>query len=1573
MRRNVGVFRRAFHAIRHHPLVVFAIGAVGSGSGTVGTLAGSGAGTVVAAITASGSGQVGTLAGSGTGTVHATIAGSGSGTVGTLAGTGSATVQASITATGSGQVGTLAGSGSGVVIATVTASGSGRVGTLAVTGVGLVAVPAVSGSQKFRQLEVFSTWPFGGGTIKATLREVTALRRVRTIGGTERWTLSVPLSATNFVSLQPGSVLRAWFEDNTFAEGLLTDDAAVVDDKGLASFSGAGIAAALAQCPPCISVDGDGVAALRFSSGPLTWAQHWSSFIQPAIAAGDLSFVVLGTSSPAQTFEISYDGTNPWDAIQAAATATGCEIDIRLVTGSSTYTVALVKKVNSGLTGGELRVLRNATVTRTRSQIPQATRVYFEGADGATMGEAVWKVSAKSGAVITLADPAGGAGPILADSQLVGFYLEAADRATRVLIGASSASAQTVTVSSGTAFTVGDSVRVRVDATGTRLIYLDHPVYVVAPPTGYGIKSFTLKRDDLPAIANLVPNATMAKWTGSSSTPPDSWAAVGGPTLTRTATIGKFQTGGQSCRVQSTADGQGLATPLFTIAPTAINPYGSGFVTYFLTTGAVRVELVATNGTATWIIPDGVQQVATDTSVGTFVTVGVAGIDLHALGATAVRLRIVQQGAGTADFYVDAAQYTETGGQQAFVDGSGCTQGWQAANAYLALNAPLNVRYDGSAIDFYRIDPVNYAAKQFVLGAQHPVVDEVLGYVDGVRVLELDENFLQESDTNVTLSSRPEDIRSLFSQLPPAPTAPDTANTPVVAGARTVTDAAVTASTATITSATAGFSALDVGKTLWVLSGKSDGTTLQTRIVSVTNATTATMADTVTVSRSGLTAVYGNANDVATLASSVGGARAGSALFNQNGQLTSAVTDAQARAVQTFLAKLLTIDPDTLDSVTDGVTYLKQIPLLVIAATQTGVTSTTVTATVVALDPTGGATPTITFDHGSSVTDNHDGTYTIARQASGSGPLNVLFTASKTGRQSASAVIVAPEQPGGPAGPSLTVTPTPASTSYSLAWSGTGTITLSIDGGSYATPGSSPITVTRDVPGGSDHVYAFKCVGADGSIMSESVTIPAQSASSALAGPSLTVSAQSTATTYVITWAATGTVLLSINGGTYAAPGTSPITVSRPAAGSADTVYAFKCTGADGTVQSDTVTVPAQQPTSAVLTVTSTPGSTSYSIAWSGTSPITLSIDGAAYATPPSSPITVSRNAPGGANKVYTFKGADGSTDTVSVPAQGVDAVTPDLTITPLTMTATTMTFRMAFTDPTGRHTPVCTATIYGSSGTMNTSLFFPYAMSDGTTYRSDSGFPTAQGWASGDTVTIDRPAFGSAPATIRFTADLTASGGGTEEVARTVLNQDGGQDLQVTATPGGSSYSIAWSGSSVQLSINGGSYSSPPSSPISVSLNAPGGGVQTYSFKGTVGSQAVTDTVFIPEKNLPALLTTASAVADPSNGWLAVSWELGYVPSGCYFKLYGFPGNGANVPSAADTWQAYSGNNISGATRSIHYVIDSEGLGPMLVCSFSNPGAAIHTWNFRLEVYDGSNVIQATIEFMTPFWGTPV
>lgn len=135
---------------------------------------------------------------------------------------------------------------------------------------------------------------------------------------------------------------------------------------------------------------------------------------------------------------------------------------------------------------------------------------------------------------------------------------------------------------------------------------------------------------------------------------------------------------------------------------------------------------------------------------------------------------------------------------------------------------------------------------------------------------------------------------------------------------------------------------------------------------------------------------------------------------------------------------------------------------------------------------------------------------TINRAAFGTGTGRVVFTAARAGRADGTDSVDVPALDS--SGPSLTVTPTPGETSYSIVWSGTGTITVSIDGAAYATPSASPISVTR---GTVDKTYAFKAV-LDGQTLTNVVVVPRTYANASISISAPTFDAG--ANTLEVTW-----------------------------------------------------------------------------------------------------------------------------------------------------------------------------------------------------------------------------------------------------------------------------------------------------------------------------------------------------------------------------------------------------------------------------------------------------------------------
>lgn len=311
---------------------------------------------------------------------------------------------------------------------------------------------------------------------------------------------------------------------------------------------------------------------------------------------------------------------------------------------------------------------------------------------------------------------------------------------------------------------------------------------------------------------------------------------------------------------------------------------------------------------------------------------------------------------------------------------------------------------------------------------------------------------------------------------------------------------------------------------------------------------------------------------------------------------------------------------------TDSIDVPEQLlPGLTARATlvSTSATQIVVQVAVADADPPGGASVTVNWNAGAlTVTPATGGTltptnslattgaiaYTITRPAFATGSGLVAFTATATGRiPSAVSVIVPaverdtialsaratlittnpttvvyrvavidPIPPGG-----ASVTSTWFSTNGGVTPASGGTLTPTAD---FATTGVIDYTIDRPpaVVGGVVAIrrVQFTATATGRTSATDSVDVPAQDA------PALDLKAEWVSDTqWKITWVATGTVEVSLNGAAYAAPGiTSGVAFTRPAYGAKDDVHAFRVTSG-GLVISNTITVPAQVVLSPVLTV----------------------------------------------------------------------------------------------------------------------------------------------------------------------------------------------------------------------------------------------------------------------------------------------------------------------------------------------------------------------------------------------------
>jgi hypothetical protein len=357
------------------------------------------------------------------------------------------------------------------------------------------------------------------------------------------------------------------------------------------------------------------------------------------------------------------------------------------------------------------------------------------------------------GTYVTLADPAGGAGPIAFNDQLQWEYLRRVDGSLAQISG-SLVSTQQVIIEGNSGVAVNDLVEFRADSAGSDLTSLDNPAAIAA----YGIKIAVREVADVPPTNNLIKNPVMRTWPG---TLPTNWTAVNAPTTAKQTAAPFTVLGGASIKVTSTTDGQGVISDAVPIFPTVTNPYVSGFAKIWVASGNARVELVFTTGGGPVVWPVA-PNVASATVLGQWLDLGASGFDANKIAATAVALRVVQQSTLASVFYVDAAQVTVTPAQMPFFEGSGAVRLWQEANDALVSGSIPVASYTVPLADLEAYDPATWSESALIIGANARIVDPRLSIDLVTRIVGIERDYIQPENISITLSNKPQDLTDIL-------------------------------------------------------------------------------------------------------------------------------------------------------------------------------------------------------------------------------------------------------------------------------------------------------------------------------------------------------------------------------------------------------------------------------------------------------------------------------------------------------------------------------------------------------------------------------------------------------------------------------------------------------------------------------------------------------------------------------------------------------------------------------------------------------------------------------------------
>ncbi|MGI8548790.1 MAG: hypothetical protein ACR2M1_15920, partial [Gemmatimonadaceae bacterium] len=308
--------------------------------------------------------------------------------------------------------------------------------------------------QRKRRLELWSSWTANGGKRVAVIAKASNVTVVSNIYGTDKLSFRVPLESSDSALLAKGNILRLDQSDQVFDEWKITgrdDDTA----PGFASITAAPFrTTALIDGDYISRLDSDGVRNYKFESVGLTALDHIVQWVLPQIP----SFVTVGVIDPSKAsipLDLAFSWDKPLAVLQRIADDLGLELDIRRV-GSVGYAVDMVQQIGHDAATADLRPKKNILrLARSISAQGHATRVFPKGqaleSVEATMAKAVWLVTAVSIAgsdtVVTLADPAGGDGPIAFNGQLAdGRIFLRATSGTLYGLSVSSLLNQTVTI-----------------------------------------------------------------------------------------------------------------------------------------------------------------------------------------------------------------------------------------------------------------------------------------------------------------------------------------------------------------------------------------------------------------------------------------------------------------------------------------------------------------------------------------------------------------------------------------------------------------------------------------------------------------------------------------------------------------------------------------------------------------------------------------------------------------------------------------------------------------------------------------------------------------------------------------------------------------------------------------------------------------------------------------------------------------------------------------------------------------------------------------------------------------------
>lgn len=607
----------------------------------------------------------------------------------------------------------------------------------------------------FDRAELWSSTLGGSGGRVAVLTPVVAVRTTHRLDGrvaTSKAVVTLPRSwdqVGNVAStLYPRRVLRLYDTSGGFEEYRITN----VDDSsgrdGMTKITGIGVIYDLGDAGEVVSeLINNQVSYTVPASGTVT------SLLTTALTFGP-SYITLGDVTSTAVVDVTWSTATPLSAAVAVADAAslkdGVEYDLSLRQHGAGYYLDC-NVLNVSADAPDVRTGKNlASLLRGQMSRDMVNRVFPIGTNGQGIGDNWWKVTAVSAnTYIDITDPSGGGHPLWYDDALNNYYVVDDANGTHQITDSSIQGATTarLNMASTTSIAVGDWVRIALNSSRDEFAHLDN----TSSQAIFGVATGVV-RPDVPGVTNWAKNPDYADWTGAN---PADWS-VTGTSPTKITTAGLWLSGGQSARINGINRSLSQTRSIYMRAGESLTYTVRVRIAAFGGAGATLEFTIPQSGATDTYYLDGTQS-GLDT-LDTWLTFSRTYQATSAGAKTCKALWNMNASAGGIDIYVDSAAYTLTTSAADFVRHSGPTTLWLYGLQHLSNFSEAQTTYDMDLADLTRLDSERWPDDALMLGGTINVRDTDLSLTLTPRVVALERDELDRTDTKVTLSTRRPDL-----------------------------------------------------------------------------------------------------------------------------------------------------------------------------------------------------------------------------------------------------------------------------------------------------------------------------------------------------------------------------------------------------------------------------------------------------------------------------------------------------------------------------------------------------------------------------------------------------------------------------------------------------------------------------------------------------------------------------------------------------------------------------------------------------------------------------------------------